>query len=117
MNYLKSLRQARGRDVSTYIEVRTTGVTLRGETQLISFIISNSFIAIWSSLVNLTLTLQAQIEIRFFKQPNVYFKSEDQNQSKSREQDSVVCKLIKTKEADVPLALIVFASKGITYLV
>ena len=117
MNYLKSLRQARVRDVSTYIEVRTTGVTLRWETQLINLIISNSFIAIWSSLVNLTLTLQAQIEIRFFKQPNIYSKSEDQNQWKSHERDSTDCDFIKTEKADVSSDRVVFASKGIAHFV
>ena len=117
MHYLKSLCQARARDVSTNIKVRTTGNILRWETQFKHPLVSDSFLEIWSSLVNLMIELQACIDISFFKQPNVYYKSENQNQSKSREQDSAVCEIIKTKKAAVWLDLIVSAPKGIADLV
>ena len=115
MNYLKSLRQARARDVYTNIMVRTTGNILRWKTQFKHPLVSDSFLAIWSPLVNLMIELQACIDISFFKRPNVYYKSE--NQSKSREKDSTVCEIIKTKKADVSLDLIVSAPKGIADLV
>ena len=115
MNYLKSLRQARARDVCTNIKVRTTGDILRWKTQFKHPLVSDSFLAIWSPLVNLMIGLQACIDISFFKQPNVYYKSE--NQSKSREKDSTVCEIIKTKKAAVWLDLIVSAPKGIADLV
>jgi len=116
MNYLKSLCQARARDVSTNIEVRNTGNILRWKTQFKHRLVSDSFLAIWSSLVNLMIKLQACIDISFFKQPNIYYKSENQNQSKSREQDSTVCESVKMEKADISLTLIVSAPKGIADL-
>ena len=67
MNYLKSLRQARARDVYTNIKVRTTGNILRWKTQFKHPLVSDSFLAIWSPLVNLMIGLQACIDISFFK--------------------------------------------------
>ena len=65
MNYLKSLRQARARDVYTNIMVRTTGNILRWKTQFKHPLVSDSFLAIWSPLVNLMIELQACIDSSF----------------------------------------------------